>query len=101
MTHFKLWHRQAALGMLCATILAVLPGTWAAENPFSGNGPFGGRATTVQFDPSDATRAYALGFGNGLFFSDDGGTTWQRFEVDHPSISNRRCREQTVPVITL
>ncbi|MEM7084195.1 MAG: thrombospondin type 3 repeat-containing protein [Pseudomonadota bacterium] len=85
MTHNEMNQRTAWwLGVtLCLTSIT----TMAAENAFSGTGPFGGRVTAVQFDPADASRAYALGANNGLFFSDDSGANWQRFAVDHPSIN--------------
>ncbi|MFK8029061.1 MAG: thrombospondin type 3 repeat-containing protein [Gammaproteobacteria bacterium] len=82
--NLSLW--RLVLGTLCTALLAAPSTILAAENDFSGSGPFGGRATKIQFDPSDAMRVYALGFRNGLFFSDDGGSTWARFNVDHPDI---------------
>jgi len=81
----RFWGTAGPLG---AALLCVQPATLAAENAFSGEGPFGGRASSVAFDPNDAQRAYALGFGSGMFFSDDGGTTWSVFNVDHPSIAS-------------
>lgn len=59
----------------------------AGPNTYTGSGPDGGRATKVEFDPSNPDRAYALGFGNGMFVSDDSGATWSSFEVNDPTVA--------------
>ncbi len=87
MKHTDVTTKQLIKGALCAALIAFQWVALAADNAFSGAGPFGGRASSVQFDPADASRAYALGNGNGMFFSDDGGATWARFNVDHPNMS--------------
>lgn len=76
----------------CAAALLVTPAV-AGPNAYTGNGPDGGRATHIEFDSSNADRAYALGYGNGLFVSDDSGATWSRFEVNEPSVQRSRISD--------
>jgi len=71
--------RTAARGVLaaCCVLAPLLVPAHAAEAaPWASNGPIGGNATAIAFDPSSPATVYAGTNGGGFFKSADGGANW-------------------------
>jgi len=83
-----------ALSVLLA--MALASPALGGLNEYSGSGPDGGRASVVIIDPSDVSRVYAVGYGNGLFVSDDAGATWAPLDVDAPGITRTNISSMAV-----
>ncbi len=69
--------RTLATGLLAFSILIASGTASASPRPWRTGGPSGGFVYSVAAAPSNAQRLYA-GTGEGLFRSEDGGSTWTR-----------------------
>lgn len=77
-----------ARGVLLAGALVVLPPARAAlAGPWVANGPVGGSATALAFDPTAPATIYAGTNGGGIFKSSDGGVTWSAQNATVPALA--------------